>query len=237
MAFSSIARQTVPVSSDGTGDAQGLLMPKLSYRFRVFFINFGVTQPTTELTKQVVDFSRPQLQFPEITLPIYNSTVYLAGKPTWQSVTVNLRDDASGQIQRRVGEQLQKQFDFQEQASAAAGNNYKFMMRCEVLDGARGVTTPNILEAWELYGCYLSDVNYGSLNYGENNALQIQLTVRFDNATQTPLDGARPVNPGGVGQNVGRSLGQNVSGIGGGAGGPVTVGGIAGQVINAVLGR
>jgi hypothetical protein len=213
MAFSSIARMTVPTSSDGTGDAQGLLMPKLSYRFRVFFENFGVSKPTTELTKQVVSAARPQVQFPEITLPIYNSTVYLAGKPTWQALSVVVRDDASGEIQRLVGEQIQKQFDFQEQASAAAGNDYKFKLTIQMLDGARGVSTPNILEAWELYGCYLADINYGELNYGENNAMQITLSIRYDNAVQAPLDGDGPSY--GVGAAVGRTIGTNVSGIGG----------------------
>jgi len=212
MAFSSIARMTVPTSSDGTGDAQGLLMPKLSYRFRVLFENFGVSKPTTELTKQVVDFQRPNLSFADIPLNIYNSTIHLAGKPSWEAVTVNIRDDVSGEVSRRVGEQIQKQFDFQEQASAAAGNDYKFKTVCQILDGARGVSTPNILEAWELYGCYITTANYNSLNYGESNALQITLSIRFDNAVQTPLDGEGPAY--GIGFNVGRTLGTNVSGIG-----------------------
>jgi hypothetical protein len=213
MAFSSIARMTVPVSSDGTGEAQGLLMPKLQYRFRVLFENFGVSKPTTELTKQVVDFTRPQVEFGEIPIEIYNSRVYLAGKPTWQAVTVNVRDDATNEVSRRVGEQIQKQFDFSEQASAASGSDYKFKLVCQILDGARGVTTPNILEAWELYGCYISNVNYNQLNYGTNEPVTISMTIRFDNAVQTPLDGDGPAY--GIGAAIGRTIGTNVSGIGG----------------------
>lgn len=212
MAFSSISRMSVPVASDGSVSPQGLLMPKLSYRFRILFSNFGVSTRTTELTKQVVDFTRPQVNFPEITLPIYNSTVYLAGKPTWSAATVNIRDDATGEVARLVGEQIQKQFDFQEQASAASGADYKFKTVCQILDGARGVSTPNILEAWELYGCYIADANYNALNYGESNALQITLQLRFDNAVQTPLDGEGPAY--GIGAAVGRTIGTNVSGIG-----------------------
>lgn len=212
MAFSSISRMSVPTASDGSTNPQGLLMPKLSYRFRVLFINIGVSSGTTELTKQVVDFTRPQVNFPEITLPIYNSTVYLAGKPTWQAITVNIRDDATGEVARIIGEQIQKQFDFSEQSSAASGSDYKFKTVCQVLDGARGVATPNILESWELYGCYIADANYNSLNYGESNAMQVTLQIRFDNAVQTPLDGEGPAY--GIGAAVGRTLGTNVSGIG-----------------------
>jgi len=212
MAFSSISRMTVPTGSDGSISPQGLLMPKLSYRFRIIFENFGVSTQTTELTKQVVDFTRPKVGFGEITLPIYNSTVYLAGKPTWESVNVNIRDDATGEVARLVGEQIQKQFDFSEQASAAAGSDYKFKTVCQVLDGARGVATPNILESWELYGCYIANADYGQLQYAESAAMQIALTLRFDNAVQTPLDGEGPAF--GIGTAVGRTLGSNVSGIG-----------------------
>ena len=212
MAFSSIARMTVPVSSDGTGDAQGILMPKLQYRFRILFENFGVSKPTTELTKQVIDFSRPKIGFGEIPIEVYNSRIYLAAKPTWETVSVNLRDDVSGEVARRVGEQIQKQFDFSEQASAAAGSDYKFKMVCQILDGARGVSTPNILEAWEMYGCYISNVDYQTLNYGNSEPVTIALTIRFDNAVQTPLDGDGPAY--GVGKAVGRNIGTNVSGIG-----------------------
>jgi hypothetical protein len=215
MAFSSISKMTVPApGSDGSLNSQGLLMPKLQYRFRILFDNFGVSQPTTELTKQVIDFTRPTVEFGEVPIEIYNSTVYLAGKPKWSAVTVNVRDDVSGEVARLVGEQVQKQFDFSEQASAAAGNNYKFQLRCQILDGGNGVFAPTVLEEWEMYGCYLTNVNYNQLNYGASEAVTIAMSIRFDNAVQTPTE-SNGVNAGiGIGMNVGRAIGQNVSGIG-----------------------
>ena len=115
MATSSLTNFTVPLSTNQSASSQGLLMPKLKFRFRVTFLNFGVTQPSTELTKQVMDFKRPQVSFDPIEIPIYNSRVYLAGKPTWTECTCQLRDDAGGEVSKRVGEQMQKQFDFMEQ--------------------------------------------------------------------------------------------------------------------------
>ena len=215
MAFSSISKQTVPApGSDGSLNSQGLLMPKLQYRFRILFDNFGVSQPTTELTKQVIDFTRPNLSFAEIPVEIYNSRVYLAGKPQWESVSVNVRDDVSGEVARLVGEQMQKQFDFSEQASAAAGNNYKFQLRCQILDGGNGVFAPTVLEEWELYGCYIASANYNQLNYGASEVVTISMTIRFDNAVQTPTESTGPNAAFGIGANVGRNIGTNVSGIG-----------------------
>ena len=205
MAVSSLTRMTVPLASDQSNPNQGLLMPKLKYRFRAIFENFGVATPRTELTKQVMDFTRPKVGFEEITVPIYNSTLYLAGKYTWETVTCNLRDDASGQVARLVGEQLQKQLDFMEQASAASGIDYKFTTKFEVLDGGNGVATPNVMETWELYGCYLTNVDYGDANYGESTPMTIGMTIRFDNAVQTPLGT-------GVGATVARTVNDVITG-------------------------
>jgi len=189
MATSSLTKLTVPLASDQSNPTQGLLMPKLKYRFRVTFLGLGVTQPTTELTKQVMDFTRPNVTFENIDLPIYNSTIRLAGKHAWQDITCQVRDDAGGNVSRLVGEQLQKQLDFAEQSSAASGIDYKFTTVFEVLDGGNGTNAPVALETWTILGCYLQGVNYNDANYGTNEPMTVSMTIRYDNAMQT-LTGA-----------------------------------------------
>jgi hypothetical protein len=210
MAVSSLQRMTVPLASDQSSSVQGLLMPKLKYRFRVMFENFGLSKPTTELTKQVVSVARPNLTFEEITLPIYNSTLKLAGRHSWADVACSVRDDASGSVSKLIGEQLQKQMDFLEQASAASGIDYKFLTKIEILDGGNGAATPVVLETWELYGCYLKGADYGELNYGTNEGVTVNMTIAYDNANQTP-------NGSGVGTTIGRTVGDVVTGAGQGA--------------------
>jgi len=205
MAVSSLTRMTVPLASDQSSPTQGLLMPKLKYRYRVVFENMGVSTPRTELTKQVMTFTRPTINFEEIEVPIYNSRIYLAGRQTWDAVTATFRDDAGGNVSRLVGEQIQKQMDTLEQASASSGIDYKFVTRVEVLDGGNGTSTPNVLETWELYGCFLVSANYGDLDYASNDPVTIECSLRYDNAVQTPLGT-------GVGATVGRTLGDVVTG-------------------------
>ena len=207
MAVSSLQRMTVPLASDQSSTTQGLLMPKLIYRFRVMFENFGVSTPRTELTKQVLSVARPNLTFEEIALPIYNSTLKLAGRHAWADIACTIRDDASGAVSRLIGEQFQKQMDFLEMSSAAAGIDYKFLTKIEVLDGGNGANAPVVLETWELYGCYLKGADYGELNYGTNEAVTIAMTIAYDNANQTP-EGS------GVGTEIGRALGDVVTGSG-----------------------
>ena len=168
------------INPAGPGTNQGLLMPKLKYRFRVTLLGFG-TQASTELTKQVIDVTRPKVSFEEIEVPVYNSKIYLSGKYTFETLTLNVRDDASGNVTKLVGQQIQKQFDFLEQASARSGIDYKFTTRVEVLDGGNGALGPQVLETFECFGCFLQNTAYGDLNYGTNEVATIAMTIRFDN--------------------------------------------------------
>ena len=120
-------------------------------------------------------------------------------------ITLTLRDDASGQVQKMVGQQIQKQFDFMEQASARSGIDYKFTTRIEILDGGNGAATPVVLETWELYGCYLKAADYGELNYGTNEGVTVNMTIAYDNANQTP-------NGTGIGSTIARTVNDVVTG-------------------------
>ena len=207
MAISTLSRLTVPLDSNASASNQGLLMPKLQYRFRVSLENFGTSSPTTELTKQVIDTTRPNVTFDQMTVDIYNSRVYLAGKHTWEPITINLREDVSNNVQKLVGEQLQKQFDFFEMSSAASGSDYKIVTRIEILDGGNGANAANVLETYELYGCYVENANYNTLNYATSEPVTVTLSIRYDNAIQTPQGT-------GVGTAVGRTINTAITGGG-----------------------
>ena len=185
MDIAALSNFTVPLASDQSASSQGVLMPKLKYRFRLSFENFGVSSGTVELTKQVAEAARPSVKFANQVIEIYNSKINYSGKPTWDPVSVKLRDDVTGQVSKLVGEQNQKQFDFFEQSSAASAGDYKFTLRIEMLDGGNGTSTPAVLEAWECYGCYLESTNWQDLKYSDQGPAMIDLSIRFDNAVQT----------------------------------------------------
>ena len=205
MAISSLTKFTVPLASDQSSSSQGLLMPKLKYRFRIMFENFGVSTPTTELTKQVQDAARPTATWETKTIDVYNSKINYIGKWTWSEISVKIRDDATGAVSKLVGEQMQKQFDFFEQSSAASGIDYKFLMRIEMLDGGNGAHTPNVLETWECYGCYVKSFNYDTIAYNTADPLVITLAIQPDNCIETT---------GGASAPGGRTLGTLATGVG-----------------------
>lgn len=187
MPISTLANISVPLPGEAN---QPLLMPKLQYRFRVLLTGFGASStPERELSKQVVDVSRPNLTFEHIPLHVYNSRANIAGKHSWETVTLTLRDDASNNVQKAVGAQLQRQFDFWEQRSAAVAGSYKFTTDIEILDGGNGAVAPVALDKFTLVGCYLEGANYNTLNYATNESVTVTLTIRYDNAIQYGYNG------------------------------------------------
>jgi hypothetical protein len=161
------------------GERLGMLQPKLKYRFRVLFENFGTNQGLRELTASVQSVGRPQIQYEEIEVHSYNSRAYFAGKHQWQGIDVTLRDDINNAVNSAVGAQIQKQMNHFEQIGPVAGSNYKFGMQIHTLDGTSG----EALEIWELNGCFLTGVNNDSFDYTESTGMMtVTLSIRYDNA-------------------------------------------------------
>ena len=167
-----------------TGSAAGVtLMPKLQYRFRVSFTGLGDGNLKDETTQNVISASRPNLTHEEVVVDSYNSKMYLAGKHTWEPVTIVLRDDMNSHVIKALGSQLNKQVDHADQTSAISGSAYKFTTEIETLDGANGgASAPTTFDKWVLMGCFISNIQYGDLNYADSNMVQVTLTLRYDHA-------------------------------------------------------
>jgi len=108
-----------------SGASNSMVMPKLQYRFRVQLYNFGQGNGSTvSLTQNVVSVTRPSLTHDEVTLDAYNSKVYLAGKHTWEPITLTVRDDINNTVTKQIASQLQKQLNQGLQSAPAAGRDY-----------------------------------------------------------------------------------------------------------------
>lgn len=167
----------VPVS----GETGATLMPKLQYRFRVTFTKLGGTSAATVITRNVVSVTRPALDHDDVTVDTYNSKIRLAGKHTWQDISLVIRDDVDSGVVRELGAQIAKQVDHADQAAPTAGADYKFGMKIEMLDGGNA-GSETVIDEWDLTGCFIPSIQYGDLNYGSSEVVQVTATIRYDNA-------------------------------------------------------
>ena len=161
------------------GEKLGMLHPKQQYRFRVVFKNFGENQGNREMTQNIVSATRPKMSQTEVELHSYNSVAYIGGKHAWEPMTLTLRDDITNAVISAVGSQVQKQINHYEQTSAVAGINYKFGLEIHSLDG----TNNEQLESWDLDGCWIQNVSYPDGDMASSEVNVVELTIRFDNAT------------------------------------------------------
>ena len=153
------------------------IMPKLQYRFRVTFEGDGFSSTPT---RNVISTSRPGLTHEQIPVDAYNSRIYLAGKHTWEPVSIVLRDDIDGVTLKELNAQLNRQVDHANQSSVRAGAGYKFTTRIETLDGQN--PTPGVLDTFELSGCYITNIQYGDMAYATSDQIQVTVQIQYDNA-------------------------------------------------------
>lgn len=157
----------------------GILQPKYKYRFRVRVVNFGPVAGGIELTQQVQSVAKPTLGHESVAVHSYNSTGYYAGKHTWETISLVVKDDITNSVSRLVGHQLQKQLNHFEQTGFTSGVNYKFVMLIETMDGGND----GVLETWTLEGCFIENVDYSELAYDDSSFQTITMSIRYDNAT------------------------------------------------------
>ena len=187
------------------GAGSGILHPRLKNKFRITFLNMGQLVPGTNsrnLTMQVTNITLPNLTFEEVVLHRYNSTAYVAGKHSWEPISVTVEDDVTGLAATVVRNQLETQqriigsdLDGRWLNTAATGSDYKFGIKIDQLDGDEGV-----VQTWVLEGSQIMGADFGDRDYSASEAATITMNIRFDHARHIES-----------GQGYGTALGGNVA--------------------------
>ena len=81
-----------------------------------------------------------------------------------------------------------------------SSGSYKFQTRIEILDGGNGTDGANVIDRFQLVGCYIESANYNTLAYATSDAVTTSLTIRYDNAVQFGGDDIT-----GIGESVARA--------------------------------
>jgi len=180
------------------GVGSGILQPKQKNRWRITFANLGGGEDSQPLSMQAITVTRPVLSFEEIQLDRYVSRAWIAGKYTFEPMTLTFEDDVTGTAAKVLQAQLQKQqwligAEGQWLAAAGEGSLYKFVTYLDMMDG-----NEQVIEKWTVEGCWLQNIDYSDLDYAAGDAVVVSTTIRYDHARQ---------NIGGYDQGEGVALG------------------------------
>ena len=119
--------------------------------------------------------ARPSFTIGEQEINFINAKRYVAGKLTFDSLSVSLYDPIAPSGAQQVMEWIRTHY---ESVSGRAGyaDFYKRDCQLKMLD-----PVGTVVELWDIKGAFLTNASYGDLSYDDEAPTEISLTIRFDN--------------------------------------------------------
>lgn len=118
--------------------------------------------------------SRPKYTSSEVEIPFLNTSTYVVGRFTWETISVTFRDPIGPSATQALMEWVRLHSEsVTGRMGYAAG--YKKDLDLEMLD-----PTGVAVEKWILQGTFLTDVNFDSLGYSDDALATITATLRPD---------------------------------------------------------
>ncbi len=122
----------------------------------------------------VMSASRPKINIGEVEIPFLNTSTWVAGRFTWDAIDVTFKDPIGPSAAQALMEWVRLHAEsVTGRMGYAAG--YKKNVELEMLDPA-GV----VIEKWILEGTFLTNVDFGSLDYSSEDIAGITATLRPD---------------------------------------------------------
>ena len=126
----------------------------------------------------VTSTSRPKAKINTTEIPFLNTSTYVAGRFSWEEISVQFKDPIGPSASQALMEW------FRLHAESVTGRmgyaaGYKKDVELEMLD-----PTGVVVEKWILQGCFLSNLNFGDLNYSQDELATIDAGLRMDRCIQ-----------------------------------------------------
>jgi hypothetical protein len=173
--------------------------PKRSYRWVVSVP--GLDGAEWYATK----VSKPNFTVNESEHTFLNHKFYYPGRVEWETVSLTLVDpitpDATDQLMRLLGVDTQGGMAGTTPTAADMGYRYPddygtavgsvttkeaahnalgVINIRQISGGTGGDTTSTVVEEWKLQRCWIKSVNFGDLDYGSEDLINIELEIRYD---------------------------------------------------------
>jgi len=122
----------------------------------------------------VMSATRPKINIGEVEIPFLNTSTYVAGRFTWETIDVTFKDPIGPSAAQALMEWVRLHAEsVTGRMGYAAG--YKKDIELEMLD-----PTGVVVEKWILQGTFLTNVDFGSLDYSSEDIAEITATLRPD---------------------------------------------------------
>jgi hypothetical protein len=122
----------------------------------------------------VTSTARPSAKINSVPIPFLNTSTYVAGRFEWEEIKVTFKDPIGPSASQALMEW------FRLHAESVTGRmgyaaGYKKDIELEMLD-----PTGVVVEKWILQGTFMTNVDFGSLEYSDDEIADITATLRMD---------------------------------------------------------
>jgi hypothetical protein len=118
--------------------------------------------------------ARPSLTNGEIVLDHINIDRKVKGKTRWQDITITLYDPIVPSGAQAVMEWIRDHHE-----SATGRNGYSSQYKRDITFNSLAPDGEKI-EEWILKGAFIGDSNFGQMDWGTEDAVQIEVTLKYD---------------------------------------------------------
>tara|TARA_Y100001963_G_scaffold146754_1_gene222157 strand:+ start:76 stop:564 length:489 start_codon:yes stop_codon:yes gene_type:complete len=120
--------------------------------------------------------NRPQITFEEVQLDHMNVRRWVKGKGVWQTLQITLYDPVVPSAAQSVMEWVRLSHE-----SVTGRDGYSDFYKKDVTFHVLG-PVGDIVEEWKLKGTWIQDAQFGDLDFGSSDPVDITLTLRYDYA-------------------------------------------------------
>jgi hypothetical protein len=120
--------------------------------------------------------NRPQIQFDEVVLEHINVKRYVKGKGAWQPLEITLYDPIVPSASQAVMEWVRQHHE-----SVTGRQGYSDFYKKDITFNLLG-PVGDIVEEWTLKGAFIQSANFGDLDYGTSDPVEIAVTLQYDYA-------------------------------------------------------
>jgi len=120
--------------------------------------------------------NRPQIQFDEVVLEHINVKRYVKGKGAWQPLEITLYDPIVPSASQAVMEWVRQHHE-----SVTGRQGYSDFYKKDITFNLLG-PVGDIVEEWTLKGAFIQSANFGDMDYGTSDPVEIAVTLQYDYA-------------------------------------------------------
>lgn len=119
--------------------------------------------------------TRPSFETEEVEIPWINTTRYVAGKTKFGTIDLTLHDPIAPSGAQQVMEWIRLHYESVSGRSGYA-DFYKRDCQLKMLD-----PIGTVVSLYDIKGAWIVSANYGDLDYGSSDNVEISLSLRSDN--------------------------------------------------------